>query len=47
MENAGYLVAAYSIIWAVVFGYVVLMYQKQRKLQRQIDLLKKSVDKLK
>ena len=44
MENAGYLSAAFIIIWAVVFGYVLFMHRKQRKLQRQIDLLEKSVD---
>jgi len=47
MENLGYLLAAYSIIWAVVFGYVLFLQRKQRKLQRQIDLLQKSVDESK
>jgi len=47
MENAGYLFTAYTIIWAVVFGYVVFMQRKQRQLQRQIDLLQKSLDKSK
>ena len=44
MENLGYLFAAYTVIWAVVFGYVLFMQRKQRKLQRQIDLLQKSLD---
>jgi len=43
MENLGFLLAAYTIIWAVVFGYVLFMQRKQRRLQRQIDLLHKSV----
>lgn len=47
MENAGYLFTAYTIIWAVVFGYVVFIQRKQSQLQRQIDLLQKSVDKSK
>lgn len=42
MENSGYLFAAYTIIWAVVFGYVFFLYYKQRKLSRQMDLLKDS-----
>ena len=46
MENMSFLFAAYTIIWAVVFGYVFYLYRKQRTLQREIDLLKKSVDKL-
>ena len=45
MENLGYLLAAYTIIWAVVFGYVLFMQRKQRRLQRQIDMLRKSLDK--
>jgi CcmD family protein len=45
MENSGYLFAAYTIIWAVVFGYVFFLYYKQRKLRRQMDLLKDSIGK--
>ena len=45
MENIGYLFAAYSIIWAVVFGYVLFMQRKQRRLQRQIDMFQEFVDK--
>jgi CcmD family protein len=44
MENLGYLFAAYTIIWAVVFGYVLFMQRKQKKLQQQIDSLRESVD---
>jgi CcmD family protein len=47
MENAGYLLAAYSVIWVVVFGYILFMQRKQRRLQRQIDLLRETVDKSK
>jgi len=46
MENMSFLFAAYTIIWVVVFGYVFYIYRKQRKLQKEIDLLKKTVDKL-
>ena len=45
MENLGYLLAAYTLIWAVVFGYVLMMQRKQRKLEHQIDVLRKSLDK--
>ena len=47
MENAGYLLAAFIVIWVVVFGYVGFMQRKQRKLQRQIDLLQEAAEKLK
>jgi len=44
MENIGYLFAAYTVIWAVVFGYVLFMQWKQRRLQRQIGLLQEAID---
>ena len=47
MENAGYLLAAYTVIWAVVFGYILFMQRKQKKLQRQIDILQQTEDKIK
>jgi CcmD family protein len=45
MENLGYLLAAYTIIWAVVFGYVLVLYRKQRKLHRELQKLRDSLDK--
>ena len=39
MENAGYVFAAFAIVWAFVFGYVLLLFNRQRKLQREIDSL--------
>ena len=47
MENIGYLLAAYTVIWAVVFGYVLIMKRKQRQLQRQVALLQEFLDKSK
>ena len=47
MDNLSFLFAAYTIIWAVIFGYVFYLYRKQRKLQREIDLLKETMDKQK
>jgi CcmD family protein len=45
MENSGYLVAAYTIIWAVVFGYLLYMQWKQRKLRQQLDRLRETLEK--
>ena len=47
MENGGYLLAAYGVIWAVVFGYVIFIQRKQKKLQRQIEILQKTANKIK
>ena len=40
MENAGYLFAAFAIIWGLVFGYVLLLFSRQRRLRREINSLK-------
>ena len=40
MENAGYLFAAFAIVWVVVFGYVLLLLNRQKKLRREIESLK-------
>ncbi|MFC1949353.1 CcmD family protein [Chloroflexota bacterium] len=42
MDNLTYLFAAYTVIWAVVFGYILFIKRKQKKLQQQIDLLRKA-----
>ncbi len=43
MENAGYLFAAFSIIWALVFGYLFFLFHGQRKLSREINSLKETL----
>ncbi|MBM2824486.1 MAG: hypothetical protein HW402_150 [Dehalococcoidales bacterium] len=43
MENAWFLFAAYSIVWAVVFGYVLSLFRQQRRLRQQIDSLSKTL----
>ena len=43
MENAGYLFAAYGVVWAVVFGYVVVLQNRQRRLRREINSLKETL----
>ncbi|MBA7687637.1 hypothetical protein ES703_96101 [subsurface metagenome] len=40
MENASYLFAAFTIVWAVVFGYVLSLLNRQKRLRREIDSLK-------
>ena len=40
MENAGYLFVAFTIVWAVIFGYILLLFNRQRRVRREIDSLK-------
>ena len=43
MENMGYLFAAFTIIWAVVFGYVFSLLSKQKKLRHDLKSLKETI----
>lgn len=43
MENLGYLLAAFTIVWAVVFGYVLLLLNRQRRLRRDINSLREAL----
>ncbi len=45
MENAGYLLAAFAVVWAVVFGYVIILFNRQKELRRDIELLKEALEK--
>ncbi len=45
MENGGYLFAAFAVIWAVVFGYVLVLVGRQRKLRREIDSVKDALNR--
>ena len=40
MNNLGYLFAAYTAIWLLLFGYVIYIHLRQKKLQREIDRLR-------
>lgn len=43
MDNLGYLLAVYSIIWAVLFLYVLFLLNNQKKLKREIDELRRTL----
>ncbi len=43
MENAGYLFAAYALVWITVFGFVIALLNKQRKLGQDLKSLNASL----
>lgn len=43
MQDAGYIFAAYTIIWVVLLGFVVAMMNRQTKLRREIERVKELV----
>ena len=44
-NNLGYLFAAYSIIWLVVFGYVFTLIRREKALRKEITALKEGIKK--
>ena len=44
MENAGFLFAAFAIVWILLFGFVLLLYNRQRKLRGEIKALRESLE---
>ena len=44
MDNSGYLFAVYSIVWVVLFAYVFFLINGQRKLRKEIEALKKTLE---
>ena len=40
MDNFGYLFAVYSIVWLVIFGFVLSLINRQNKLRKEINALK-------
>jgi CcmD family protein len=44
MDNLGYLFAVYSVIWVVLFLYVLFLINGQKKLRKEIDSLKRELE---
>ncbi len=43
MDKFPFLFAAYAIIWAVILGFVLSIFQRQRRVSREIDALKEAL----
>jgi len=44
MDNLGYLFAAYSSIWVVLFLYVLSLWRKQNRIDAELQMLKDKVE---
>lgn len=42
MEGLNSIVVAYSLIWVIIFLYVIFLNNKQSELEKEIELLKES-----
>ena len=45
MTNLGFLLAAFIIVWLVLFGYVWFVARRQVRLNREIALLRDELDR--
>jgi CcmD family protein len=44
MSDLNFLYAAYTVFWLGIFGYLFKLHMDQRKLAREMDVLKEVVD---
>lgn len=44
MAGWGLLVAAYAVIWAFVFAYLIWLGRRQAELRREVELLRKAIE---
>jgi len=40
MQNLGYFLAAFIVVWALVFGYVLWLFVRQKRLRQEIESLR-------
>ncbi len=45
MENFWYLLAAYSIVWAFVFAFLLILASRQKRIERELGALKNAGQK--
>lgn len=43
MENAGYVFTAFSVVWIAVFGFLLLLSSRQKRLKREIESLEETL----
>ena len=46
MENLGYLAAAYTVIFAVIFLYVLFLWRRQSRLNDEMRALENKIEEL-
>ena len=43
INNIGYVVAAFAVVWLGLFIYIFAIMQRERKLRRDIEILKAEI----
>jgi CcmD family protein len=44
MENAGYLLAAFIIIWAALLAYTFIIARRQTRMRQDIELIREQLE---
>lgn len=45
MENGIFLFGAYTVIWAGVLGYLIKQFGRQKRLAKEVEILKRGLQK--
>ena len=45
LNNAGFIAAAFAVVWVGLFAYVFAVMQKQKTLKRELESLKEELKK--
>ncbi|MGD2062454.1 MAG: CcmD family protein [Nitrospirota bacterium] len=43
MKNLNFLFAGYAAFWCILFGYLAVMFSRQRRLMREIEELRREI----
>lgn len=43
MDKAAYLLTAFALVWALVFGYVIMLFVREKGLRKEIESLKETL----
>lgn len=44
MTKLGYLLLAYNVVWLVIFGYTLFLGRRQKRIDREIALLRQYLE---
>jgi CcmD family protein len=47
MKNLDFLFAGYAAFWAILFGYLGVMFSRQRRLMREVEELRREISQRK
>jgi len=42
VDNLGYLLAAFVVIWAVLLGYLFILNGRMKRLKKEVDIISRS-----